>query len=35
MRREDLLTGTRPDISGGKIIMTGSDGFDGYEIMDL
>ncbi|RKU31560.1 hypothetical protein C6497_01815 [Candidatus Poribacteria bacterium] len=34
MRREDLLTGTRPDISGGKIIMTGSDGFDGYEIMD-
>lgn len=34
MRREDLLTGTRPDISGGKIIMTGSDGFDGYEIME-
>lgn len=34
MRREDLLTGTRPDISGGKILMTGSDGFDGYEIMD-
>lgn len=34
MRREDLLTGTRPDISGGRIIMTGSDGFDGYEIME-
>ena len=34
MRREDLLTGTRPDISGGKIIMTGNDGFDGYEIME-
>ena len=34
MRREDLLTGTRPAISDGKIIMTGSDGFDGYEIMD-
>ncbi len=34
MRREDLLAGTRPDITEGKIIMTGSDGFDGYEIMD-
>lgn len=34
MRREDLLAGTRPEITEGKIIMTGSDGFDGYEIMD-
>lgn len=34
MRREDLLAGTRPDVSEGKIIMTGSDGFDGYEIME-
>lgn len=34
MRREDLLAGTRPDVTEGKIIMTGSDGFDGYEIME-
>lgn len=34
MRREELLAGTRPNISEGKIIMTGSDGFDGYEIME-
>lgn len=36
MNRSDLLTGTRPEIAGGKrkIIMTGSDGFDGYEIME-
>ena len=34
MKREDLLAGTRPDITEGKIIMTGSDGFDGYEIME-
>ena len=34
MRREDLLAGTRPDVTDGKIIMTGSDGFDGYEIME-
>ncbi|MCP4113547.1 MAG: YbjQ family protein [Desulfobacteraceae bacterium] len=36
MRREDLLAGTRPNISGGsgKIIMTGAEGFDGYEIME-
>jgi len=32
--RASLLTGTRPEISGGKIIMTGSDSFDGYEIME-
>jgi len=34
MQREDLLVGTRPPIDGGKIIMTGADGFDGYEIME-
>ncbi|MCP4346661.1 MAG: YbjQ family protein [Desulfobacterales bacterium] len=36
MKREDLLAGTRPNISGGsgKIIMTGAEGFDGYEIME-
>lgn len=32
--RKDLLAGTRPEISGGKIIMSGADGFDGYEIME-
>lgn len=36
MNRAELLSGTRPEISGGKrkIIMTGADGFDGYEIME-
>jgi uncharacterized protein YbjQ (UPF0145 family) len=34
MRREDLLVGTRPDITGGRILLTTSDGFDGYEIME-
>jgi uncharacterized protein YbjQ (UPF0145 family) len=34
MKREDLLAGTRPSISDGKIIMTGAEGFDGYEIME-
>ena len=34
MKREDLLAGTRPAIDGGKIIMTGAEGFDGYEIME-
>jgi uncharacterized protein YbjQ (UPF0145 family) len=34
MRREDLLAGTRPEIIDGKIILTGADGFDGYEIME-
>jgi hypothetical protein len=31
MKREDLLAGTRPEISGGRIIMSGADGFDGYD----
>ena len=34
MNREDLLAGTRPEIDGGRIIMTGAEGFDGYEIME-
>ena len=32
--RTDLLQGTRPEITDGRIIMTGADGFDGYEIME-
>ena len=34
MKRDGLLAGTRPEITGGKIILTGADGFDGYEIME-
>ncbi len=36
MNREDLIAGTRPEISGGKskIIITSADGFDGYEIVE-
>ena len=36
MNRENLVAGTRPEIQGGtkKIIMTGGDGFDGYEIVE-
>ena len=33
-QRDDLLAGTRPDISNGRIVMTGAEGFDGYEIME-
>jgi len=32
--REDLLVGTRPEIRDGRIIMSGAEGFDGYEIME-
>ena len=34
MKRDELLAGTRPEITDGKIIMTGAEGFDGYEIME-
>jgi uncharacterized protein YbjQ (UPF0145 family) len=34
MKRDELLAGTRPAITGGKIILTGAEGFDGYEIME-
>jgi len=33
MNLENLQAGTRPDISG-KVIMTGAEGFDGYEITE-
>lgn len=34
MNKDELLVGTRPEINGGRIIMTGAEGFDGYEIME-
>ena len=34
MTREGLLVGTRPQIADGRIILTGAEGFDGYEIME-
>lgn len=34
LRREELCSGTRPEISGGRILLTGSSGFDGYEITE-
>ena len=34
MNREDWLVGTRPSIDGGRIIVSGASGFDGYEIME-
>jgi uncharacterized protein YbjQ (UPF0145 family) len=30
--RAALVAGTRPEIAGGRILLTGADGFDGYEI---
>jgi uncharacterized protein YbjQ (UPF0145 family) len=33
-QRDDLLAGTRPSIDNGRIIMTGAEGFDGYEILE-
>ena len=32
--REKLLSGTRPEITGGRVLLTGADGFDGYEIIE-
>lgn len=34
MRRDELLAGTRPEIANGRVILTGAEGFDGYEIME-
>ena len=34
MKQQEWLVGTRPQIDGGKVIMTGAEGFDGYEIME-
>lgn len=31
--RPELLGGTRPDITGGRVLVTAGNGFDGYEIM--
>lgn len=32
-QREDLLGGARPAVPSGRILVSGGDGFDGYEIM--
>lgn len=32
--RDALLSGTRPEINDGRILMTSADGFDGYEIVE-
>ena len=32
LNRDDLVAFTRPELKLGQILMTGSDGFDGYEI---
>ena len=34
INRDELLSGTRPEITDGKVLMTGADGFDGYEIVE-
>ncbi len=34
LNREDLRSGTRPEIDGGRVLMSGAEGFDGYEIVD-
>jgi uncharacterized protein YbjQ (UPF0145 family) len=33
LNRDDLLAFTRKEIGDGQILMTGADGFDGYEIV--
>lgn len=34
LNREDLCSGTRAEISGGRVLLTSADGFDGYEITE-
>ena len=34
LRRDELCAGTRPEITGGRILLTGAAGFDGYEITE-
>lgn len=34
MNRDDLLVGTRPEITSGRVILTSAEGFDGYEILE-
>lgn len=31
---KELCAGTRPEISGGKVLLSGAAGFDGYEILE-
>ena len=33
LTREELLSGTRPEIDKGRVLLTGAEGFDGYEII--
>jgi uncharacterized protein YbjQ (UPF0145 family) len=32
--RDQLLSGTRPTIDGGRVLLSGAEGFDGYEIIE-
>ncbi len=32
--RDALLSGTRPAITDGRVLLTGAEGFDGYEIVE-
>jgi uncharacterized protein YbjQ (UPF0145 family) len=34
IRRDDLCAGTRPEIRDGRVLLTGAEGFDGYEIIE-
>ena len=34
LNRKELLSGTRPEITGGRVLLTGAEGFDGYEIIE-
>lgn len=34
LNRDDLLAFTRPEMAPGQILMTGAEGFDGYEIVE-
>jgi uncharacterized protein YbjQ (UPF0145 family) len=34
LHREQLCAGTRPEVTGGRILLTGAHGFDGYEIVE-
>ena len=34
LNREELLSGTRPAITDGRVLLTGAEGFDGYEIVE-
>lgn len=34
LNREGLLSGTRPEITDGRVLLTSAEGFDGYEIIE-